>query len=270
VHGDRPQGLTRVDIAKRILAALAAHHAPPTYGFINAGRMKADSEEPAVLQAWRAAGQPLGNHAATHMDLNKNPIEAFKADVLANEATLQPLMGDQDWHWFRYPYLHEGETKEKFEAIQKFLAEHRYKVAEVTLDFNDYAYNGPYARCLAKHDTSSIEWLQHSYLTRAAASLTRGQTAARTLAGHDVAHVMLLHIGGFETVMLPKLLDLLAERGFTLTTLDEAARDPVYATDPARRKWWSGNLFEQMEPDADPQWDKDSEALFAMLAAMCK
>ena len=30
-------------------------------------------------------------------------------------------------------------------------------------------------------------------------SLTRGQAAARTIFGRDIKHIMLLHIGGFET-----------------------------------------------------------------------
>ena len=44
-----------------------------------------------------------------------------------------------DWHWFRYPYLHEGDTLEKRHAVIKYLQEYNYKVAEVTLDFEDYA-----------------------------------------------------------------------------------------------------------------------------------
>src|SRR4029450_8247951 len=36
VHGPVPPGKTRCDIARSILAALAAHHAPATYGFVNA------------------------------------------------------------------------------------------------------------------------------------------------------------------------------------------------------------------------------------------
>ena len=42
---------------------------------------------------------------------------------------------------------------------------------------------------------------------------------------------MLLHVGGFQMVMLPRLMDLLRREGFTLVTLPEAQADPAYAAD---------------------------------------
>jgi peptidoglycan-N-acetylglucosamine deacetylase len=35
---------------------------------------------------------------------------------MRNEPLLKSLMGKGDWHWFRYPFLHEGETVEKRRA----------------------------------------------------------------------------------------------------------------------------------------------------------
>src|SRR5262249_13276783 len=61
-HAALPPGLSRVDVARRILAALAAHHAPATYGFVNAKGLEGAPENEEVLRAWREAGHPLGNH----------------------------------------------------------------------------------------------------------------------------------------------------------------------------------------------------------------
>lgn len=155
-------------------------------------------------------------------------------------------MGDQDWHWLRFPYLREGNTAEKHQAISTFLKEHGYKVAEVTLSFADYAYNEPYARCLAKNDTQAIEWLKQSYMDGAAGSLAQGEKLAELIYGHDIKHVMLLHIGVFETVMLPHLLDLLMQKGFKLITLQEAESDPAYAVDPDLAVAWGGTFLDQM------------------------
>ncbi len=44
-------------------------------------------------------------------------------------------MGSRDWHWFRYPFVHQGDTIEKRRAVRTYLREHGYKIAEVTLDF---------------------------------------------------------------------------------------------------------------------------------------
>jgi peptidoglycan-N-acetylglucosamine deacetylase len=245
VHGPLPQGMTREDIAERIIHALKAADAPPIYGFVNAKWIESDPSTAQVLQIWRAAGFPLGNHTLTHMDLNTNTTAAFEQDLLADEPTLKKFMDDQDWRWLRYPYLHEGSTPEQHAAITAFLKDHGYKIAQVTLSFGDYNYNEPYARCLAKNDQEGIEKLKKSYMDGAMESLADGPKLANLIYGHDIPHVMLLHIGGFETVMLPHLLDLLKERGWKLVTLPDAESDPAYATDPPLQVY-GGTFLQQM------------------------
>ena len=273
-HGPLPTGMTRGDVAKSILDALRARKSPPVYGFINAGQLETTPANAEVLRAWLAAGFPLGNHAYSHMDLHANTAEAFEADVLANEPMLRSLMGARDWHWFRYPFLREGDTPEKYKAVREMLVRHGYRTAQVTLDFSDYTYNAPYVRCLAKNDADGIAWLKQSYLDRATASLTRGQTSAQTIFGRDIHHVMLLHIGAFETVMLPRLLDLLDEKGFVLTTLEEAQADEAYKTVPVRDANWSGTLLNQLRPPrpaSPPSTEKPQPAddVFAKLSELC-
>ena len=85
---------------------------------------------------------------------------------------------------------------------------------------------------------------------------------------------MLLHIGAFETVMFPRLLDLLHERGFTLTTLEEAQSDEAYKSVPVRDANWSGTLLNQLRPNRPappPATEKPAvtEDVFAKLSALC-
>ncbi len=120
-HGPIPAGSSRTEIATRIITALQEAKSPPVYGFINAKQLQQKPEDAEVLKLWRAAGFPLGNHAFSHMDLHTNPADAFIQDVTANEPALRTLMGDADWHWFRYPYLREGDTPDKYKAVRTFL-----------------------------------------------------------------------------------------------------------------------------------------------------
>jgi peptidoglycan/xylan/chitin deacetylase (PgdA/CDA1 family) len=163
-HGEMPAGTSRLDIAHAILATLKRQKMPPTYGFINGKRVEEDSTSLAVLKAWRAARQPLGNHTWAHRDLDQETAEQFEGDVAKNEPLLRQLMGNDDWHWFRYPYLHEGDTITKRRAVRAWLAAHRYKIAEVNMDFEDALWNAPYARCMAQHNEASIQKLHDSYL----------------------------------------------------------------------------------------------------------
>ena len=51
-------GETRLQVALKIIAALREAHLPPVYGFVNGVRIEEQPANVAVLQAWRAAGNP--------------------------------------------------------------------------------------------------------------------------------------------------------------------------------------------------------------------
>src|SRR6187401_797286 len=72
-HGPLPAGTTREDVTRKILAAFKEAKVPEVYGFINAGKLQAHPDDLKVLQLWREAGQPLGNHTLDHMSLNNSP-----------------------------------------------------------------------------------------------------------------------------------------------------------------------------------------------------
>ena len=270
VHGPLPPGMTRADIANSVIRALQAAHAPPSYGFVNAKGLEQEPASVAVLQAWRAAQFPLGNHTFSHMDLDTNSPESFERDLNANEPVLKEYMGGEDWHWLRFPFLHEGDDQATHRAIQVFLDEHEYRVAEVTLSFGDYAYSVPYARCVAKNDQQGIEKLKQSYMEGAAKSLGDGRSLSIQLFGRDIKHVMLLHIGSIEAVMLPQLLDLLKQRGFTLVTLAEAESDPVYSMHPDLPDHWDGTFLEQWMRAKRLTMPKDSSDWLAQVDAVCR
>lgn len=269
-HGPLAGSLTRVDIIQSIIQSLKNAGSPPVYGFVNAKRIQENPADARVLELWREAGFPLGNHTFSHVNLNTNTAEAFEQDLIAGEAALQEYAGGVDWHWLRFPFLAEGDTPEKHRTVESFLRGRGYRVAEVTLSFADYAYNEPYARCVAKNDQQGIDWLKESYSTSAADELARGPQLAAEIYGRDVKHVMLLHVGGFETVMLPKLLGLLKERGYKLITLPEAENDPAYAHDPVLSSNWNGTFLQQMLREKHLQLNGNDAERFARLNAICR
>jgi len=120
-HSTLPPGETRLQVANKIIAALQQAHLPPVYGFVNAVRLQERPDTIRVLDAWRAAGYPLGNHSWSHMNLNEHTLDEFETDVLRGQPVLQQEMGNEDWRWFRFPYLAEGDTPVKQVGIRVFL-----------------------------------------------------------------------------------------------------------------------------------------------------
>jgi peptidoglycan/xylan/chitin deacetylase (PgdA/CDA1 family) len=119
LNGTLPAGVTQVDIVKRVLPIFAAQKAPPVFGFINARKLEGNPNGAEALRLWVAGGQRVGNHTYTHMDLTRNSPDNFLRDVAQNEPALLLLSPRDDWRWFRYPYLHEGDTLEKRTAVRK-------------------------------------------------------------------------------------------------------------------------------------------------------
>lgn len=245
LNGALPAGVTRVEIARDTLAVLKKHHVPPAYGFVNAKKLEGSADAAEALKVW-AAAEPVGSHTYSHLNLTDNPAEAFEREIEDNEPALELLAAKNgDWHWLRYPYLHEGDTVEKRRAVRAYLAAHGYKIAQVTIDWEDYLWNTAYARCVDKHDEKSVAWLKSSYLEYEAAYLDLGREMAKLVYGHDINHVLLLHLGAFSSTILPDAFDLLKKKGFTMVTLEEAQSDPAYATDPDVGLPHGGTLVEQ-------------------------
>jgi peptidoglycan/xylan/chitin deacetylase (PgdA/CDA1 family) len=268
-HGALPSGMTRSDIARSILKSLKDAHAPKVYGFVNAKRLELHPEDIEVLKLWRSAGFPLGNHTYAHLSLNASTADEFGKNVAANEPELKLLMGRQNWRWFRYPYLWEGDTLEKRHAVRQYLKEHKYHVAQVTLDFEDYLWNSPYARCVEKNDATSIEWLKSSYMATATEYIGLGRKMATLIYGRDIRHVLLLHIGAFDAVMLPRLLNFMKNEGFKFVTLGEAEKDPVYKIDPDVALKDGGTLLDQMMEAKHIKFPQN-EKPYEQLNALCR
>jgi peptidoglycan/xylan/chitin deacetylase (PgdA/CDA1 family) len=274
-NGALPPGVTRVDITRETLAVLKKRHVPPVYGFINGKKLEGSVDGAEALKLW-AAAEPFGNHTYTHIDLEANTAEAFERDVEQNEPTLELLAKPRsgkpgnDWHWLRYPYLHEGDTVEKRRAVREYLSKRGYKIAQVTLDWEDYMWNSAYARCAAKNDKKSIEWLRTSYLSTASEFLDLGRAQAKLIYGHEINYVLLMHLGAFSSTIMPDALDLLKKKGFKLVTLEEAESDPAYQGDPDIGLHDAGTLLDQMMQLKQIKYPEHMEKPYKEVQSVCQ
>lgn len=228
VHGPIPPGETPQSVAIGVIGALRSTHVP-AYGFVNAHWTAERPDTLAVLKAWRAAGLQLGNHSWSHRHLSEMTVAEFETELARDEPVLRQVAGESDWRWFRYPFLDEGENDTKRAAARQVLARHGYKIAAVTMDFGDWQWTEPYARCRAAHDESSVAKLKQMYLAAAQESVAWYRNLSKKLYGRDIPYVVLLHDSAFEARMLPQLIGLYRSEGFHLVSLPDAERDPAYA-----------------------------------------
>ncbi|MGH9605393.1 MAG: polysaccharide deacetylase family protein [Terracidiphilus sp.] len=230
--GGLHEGETRTGIATRLADELRANHLEGSYGFVNATGVADDADLQGALRVWLAAGMNIGNHTWSHPSLTDVSAGDFLHNIALDEPVLREYAGDRDWHWFRFPYLEEGDTLAKRDAVRGWLEAHGYRTAEVTLNFNDDDWDDPYGRCLEKHDEAGIAWLKQSYLKNAAEFIRLGREEEDIAFGHEIPNVLLLHETSFTTLMLPDLLKLLRSDGFRFASLSKVERNPAYALDP--------------------------------------
>jgi peptidoglycan/xylan/chitin deacetylase (PgdA/CDA1 family) len=268
-HGPLPPGEFRPEPIRSILKTLKTENMPPVYGFVNGFRTAEYPYQVKLLRDWIASGNPLGSHTWSHPALDQTSAKKYIANIAENEPLLRKVDPHGDWHWFRYPYLEEGNTLAKRDAVRDYLFAHHYKVAEVTIDFGDYMWNDVYARCAVKHDTAAIASLHDSYLATAAEYITYSRTISQRLYGHDIPYVLLLHVGAFDAKMLPQLIALFRARGFQFVTLPQAESDPAYSFDP-KIAYPGGGLLLELVATARKVKTPDATEPEAQLAAMCR
>ncbi len=219
---------------KLMLGVLQAHRAP-AIGFVNEGKLQAAGERDArvaLLQQWLDAGMTLGNHTYSHPDFNQRTVEQFQDDIIKGEVVTRRLMtaAKQELRWFRHPMTHTGDTKEKKEAIEKFLAARGYQVAPHTIENSDFIFTVPYSRALQRNDEAEAKRLREAYLDYTIAATEFAERIAPQIFGRDIPQTLLIHTNDINAGCLDEMLKRFEARGYRFITLDEAMADPAYQT----------------------------------------
>ena len=230
VHGPLPTVESATADSEQLVAALGRGGALSATGFVNGEWTEREPATLKVLQQWRRAGLLLANHGWAHRNFSSLDPEQVREEIGRNEPLLERRGPGTDWRWFRYPFLNEGKSEQR-DAIRRLLADRGYRIAAVTMDFSDWQWTAPYARCRAEGDTAAVERLEQLYLTAAKESVAYSRELSRRTHGRDIPYVLLIHGGAFTARMMPRLLDLYRSEGFRFVPLAQAQSDPAYASE---------------------------------------
>ncbi len=266
-HGPavRPSGA----VIRGLLDAFARHGLPPVTGFVNGGAAR-DAAGRAALEAWVRAGQRLGNHTYSHLDPARVPLAAYLADIADNEPLLASLSPESAWRTFRYPYLQEGSDAAMHRAIRAHLDLRGYRVAPVTLDFKDWVWSVPHARCAGGGGAAERERLRELWREHARESLRWADGVSRRFAGRAVRQVLLLHAVAYTAERIDDLLTDYAAAGVRFVTLERALEDPVLARDPDFAGEFGVPHFHRIEYARTGALPASPEAPFDALDALCR
>jgi peptidoglycan-N-acetylglucosamine deacetylase len=227
---------SKAQVLRAIMGALILHHVPAPVGFFNGINMDDDPQTEAALRDWTKAGFLIGNHTFSHESADQVPPAAFERDIQRDQDVIGALdpAARRGTRYFRYPYLDRGTPKDDLQ-IRHFLRDHHYRIADVSVDFEDWAFSAAYARCTQRGDQQALASLSEAYLDYALAALFWSVDSAQRLLGRSVPQVLLIHADLFTAQKLDELLSAYERAGVHFVSLAQALADPVYrSTENAR------------------------------------
>ena len=227
----------RVDVVtlNRDLVRMLGARRVPAVALVTAGN--ACGPAPArqldsVLGIWADAGMELGNHTWSHFDLNRQEAAAWLRDADRGAAPLERFLqarGDS-LTWFRYPFLHAGDTPEKKQAVLDGLAGRGWRNAPVTFDNDEWIYAAAYTRALSAGDTAGMARVADAYVAYMDRTFGYFEQVAQDLFQRPVAQVLLVHASPLNRDHLHRVLDRLEARGYRFAPLAAVLQDSAYAS----------------------------------------
>lgn len=205
----------------------------PVVGFVNEQKLIKLGEidkRVGLLENWLKAGQLLGNHTFSHIDLNTTSLDDYKIDFLKGKIMLNELWKkyNQTQKYFRFPFLHAGPDSLKKAGFEEFLKAQGYQNAPVTIDNEDYIFNKAYVAAFKSKDNKAMQRIAAAYLQYVSDMIDYHEALTQQIAGHPIRHIFLCHANQINADYFNKVADLFKSKGYEFITLETALQDKIY------------------------------------------
>jgi peptidoglycan/xylan/chitin deacetylase (PgdA/CDA1 family) len=215
-----PRTRSVADNVARLVKAVRASGVP-VVGFITAGRGHL-----AAMRPWVEARLPLANHTFSHRPYSRLGIKAYLADIRKNEVAVREALGvELRGTYFRYPFLDHGQSKQKVDAVARYLAKGRYRLAPVSLDTIDYRFTHFYGKSTSPEARRAVAAL---YLRHIGEAARHFEGLSRRLYKREIPLILLVHANELNADRLGGVIGVLRRRGYRFVTLARALQDRAY------------------------------------------
>ncbi len=224
---------TMFDVTSKLINIFKVYDIPAV-GFVNEVKLYwTGNPEPYIklLQMWIDAGLEIGNHSYSHFDPNNTSLEEYTQDIIKGEKVTKSLLrrAGSDIVWYRHPFLHTGPTPEYEKKLNRFLVEHGYRVAPVTLQNRDWVYAAVYREALKNKDQRQMQKIVDAYVEYMREITIFWEDMSEKHFGYEIPQVALFHASQLNAGHFDKAARMFKERGYEFVTLNEALKDEAYA-----------------------------------------
>lgn len=212
-----------------------------------------------VFDVWVAAGHRIANHTHSHANLYWVSADYYMRDIERGERDIARWVHPDDGRYFRYAMDAWGNTPEKYDTLQRFLADKQYRVAPISAWFYDTEFIAPHLRYTRCGDEDALRIIRDAYVQTAINQLRHHARLARRHAGRVPPLIFLIHATPLAQDCAQRLFERLLALGVEFIHLDEAMMDPFNHDDPGvvtnhfynhAQKWAAqkGHLLEDCPP----------------------
>ena len=198
----------------------------------SSGHNKTTRKGQYILSSWNNAGHLIANHTFSHPNFNSKTItlERFKRELIQNDSIINKY--SNYCRYFRFPYLKEGNTKEKIEKFREFLKAKGYRNGHVTIDASDWYIDGRLIARLKENPQADISGFRNYYREHLLDRASFYDSIAYQLTGRRINHVILLHHNLAAALFLDDLIKFFKDNGWEVMDADKAYQDEIYTEVP--------------------------------------
>jgi peptidoglycan/xylan/chitin deacetylase (PgdA/CDA1 family) len=215
-------GYTWKEWNELILRNLRAHNVKSAI-FFNCGRFGDFS----LIDSWNKENHLICNHSFSHGNYNRQSLEEFQLDFLKNDSIIRRYSNYTKI--FRFPFLKEGESREKIDGARKFLKEKQYKNGHVTIDASDWYINERLIKRLEQRPDADIEGYKKFYLQHLMERAQYYETLSFELNNRHIPHTILLHHNLTSALFLGDLIQMFKDKGWRVVDAKEAFSDKIFS-----------------------------------------
>lgn len=201
--------------------------------FFVTGNNKSDEKGKFLLASWNDAGHKIANHTYSHLNYNNKEVtfEQFRAELLRTDSLIRDY--SNCIRLFRFPYLKEGDTREKIERFRAFMNKQGYANGYVTIDASDWYIDSRLRRKLRGDPECDINGFRDFYLKHLYERAVYYEGLAFKLTGRHISHTLLLHHNLTSALFLDDLVGMFKEKGWKIIDAEEAYRDEIFKKQPS-------------------------------------
>jgi len=185
-----------------------------------------------VLSSWNDSGHLIANHTFTHSNFNSNKtsLESFELELTKNDQIIKQY--SNYYPYFRFPYLKEGNTKEKIEGFRAFMKQKGYKNGYVSIDASDWYIDSRLTTRLKENPKADLSGFRNYYKNHLFNRALFYDSLSYQLTNRQINHVILLHHNLAAALFLDDLIQHFKDKGWEIIDADKAYKDNIYDEAP--------------------------------------